>query len=431
MDFIQYIIRFLVGEDVSSEVINSIGYTCDEQEIPHYKLVIYSSHFFNDNIYGTELSIPRIPLKIFENIPILFGEPCLEKRGETCILHADLIASTYFLISRYEEIVRRNIRDNYGRFPGKESLPYKALFIDYPLVDKYGDLLRKLLRECGFNIPFLPQKINKTYLTHDVDSLTKFRHLRGFLGSFRHLFKDRSVVTNSFKANFSDLEKDPYYTFPFLFNCAKQLIKFDTTNIESIAFIKVRGELREDKPDISVGNKDFRRFLKLAKGNNVKLGLHASYEAGINPALIKKEKEKLEKVVGYVSYNRHHFLSSREPEDMEMLIKAGITDDFTMGYADVSGFRLGTSRAVKWINPKTKQLTNLILHPLTVMDVTLSNSCYMGLNETEAFDYVTKLIEETKTYNGDLCLLWHNTSVAEGLSYHKSLYKKLMDYLAK
>ena len=33
------------------------------------------------------------------------------------------------------------------------------------------------------------------------------------------------------------------------------------------------------------------------------------------------------------------------------MIRAGITDDFTMGYADIAGFRLGTCRSVRWINP--------------------------------------------------------------------------------
>ena len=40
---------------------------------------------------------------------------------------------------------------------------------------------------------------------------------------------------------------------------------------------------------------------------------------------------------------------------MVWLEKAGITDDFTIGYPDVAGFRLGTSRPVHWINPENKR----------------------------------------------------------------------------
>jgi hypothetical protein len=64
-----------------------------------------------------------------------------------------------------------------------------------------------------------------------------------------------------------------------------------------------------------------------------------------------------------------------------------------------------------------------------MMDGSLSDSRYMNLLENEAFDYVVKLINETEKHNGDLCLLWHNTSVAEGVSYHKKLYAELINYL--
>lgn len=429
MDFIQYIIHFLVGKDASLELINSIGYTADESKFSHYKFIIYPSSFFNENVYGTDRSLPRMPLEKWEEIPILYGKSLLEKRGEAYILYADIVASTYFLITRYEEIVRRNVRDRYGRFPGKESLPYKASFIDYPLIDKYGCLLRKLLIKCGLNVPNPPEELNKIYLTHDVDSLTKYRHLRGFLGSFKYFQKDNEIIKNSFKANIGGLEGDPYYTFPYLFDCAKKAGELISNEIESIIFIKTRGKRQEDRPNSNIKSRDFSRFLKLTKDNNVKIGLHASYEAGINPALIISEKNKLEQITGSVLYNRHHFLASLQPEDMEALIEAGITDDFTMGYADIAGFRLGTSKAVRWINPITKQLTSLTLHPITVMDITLSDGRYMGLNEQEAFEYVVKLIEETKNYNGDLCLLWHNTSIGNVNSYHRRLYNKIIDYL--
>ncbi len=42
---------------------------------------------------------------------------------------------------------------------------------------------------------------------------------------------------------------------------------------------------------------------------------------------------------------------------------AGITDDYTMGYADQVGFRLGTARPVRCIYPATRHLSRrLTLH---------------------------------------------------------------------
>lgn len=138
------------------------------------------------------------------------------------------------------------------------------------------------------------------------------------------------------------------------------------------------------------------------------------------------EKENLETILGeQVTWNRNHFLCSKEPADMEYLISAGITDDFTLGYADTIGFRLGTSRAVRWINPCTKQLTSLMLHPLTAMECTLEH--YMKLGEEEAFRVTCRMLETIREYNGEVVLLWHNTSVADSCkSYQRRIYERVL-----
>ena len=140
---INYIIRFLLGEELSPIIINQVGYTSNQEEFHKYKLVILPSPFFSNEIYGTPDSLPNLPLQIWEEAPILFGDPVVEQNNDTRILHADLIASTFFLISRYEETVRTDKRDIHGRFPGKESLPYRAGFIDSPLVGR----IRKITTE--------------------------------------------------------------------------------------------------------------------------------------------------------------------------------------------------------------------------------------------------------------------------------------------
>lgn len=79
--------------------------------------------------------------------------------------------------------------------------------------------------------------------------------------------------------------------------------------------------------------RNLQELLLFCKTEKVQIGLHTSYDAGKTPALISTEKELLERQTGKsVTYNRHHYLASREPEDMVWLEKAGITDDFTMGY---------------------------------------------------------------------------------------------------
>jgi hypothetical protein len=360
---------------------------------------------------------------------VLFGEPRTERKGGTLILHADIIAGTYFLISRYEEMIRRDVRDAHGRFIGKESLPFKAGFMHRPIVDEYGKLLRELLRKQGVDIQEPKAELRKIYLTHDVDIIARYRNVRGVLAA---LMKNRSELKTALKSFFGSIENDPWFTFEWILTQNFWLNKH-RNNAETIFFIKTKGgNYQEDKPNRNVEDDDYLLLYNYLKRNYVPIGLHASYEAGFFPQSIFSEKKLLERASGTtINCNRHHFLASREPEDMQALIIAEIFDDFTMAYADVAGFRLGTCRAVRWINPATKELTPLTLHPLTMMDGTLSDSRYMNLPENEAYNYAEKLIDETAKHNGDLCLLWHNTAVAENAGYHRKLYQKIIQYISK
>ncbi len=431
-EIIEYIIQFLLGGTASPEIIAKIGYTANNEDFHKYKLVIVPSSFFDKEVYGTGQSLPVLPLPIWEEVPLLFGEPLVEKTGETLILHADLIASTYFLISRYEEMVNHGCRDEHGRFPGKESLPYRAGFIDSPLVDEYGKLLRLQLSETCCEIPEPPKQIQKVYLTHDIDQISHYRNIRGFMGGLLRGIRWPKEGNRALRSFFSGLKFDPWYTLPWLFDLDNSVKKKLGKRCETIAFIKIGGGFRkEDKPIILPHHPDFQSLLKLCRDAKIIIGLHTSYEAGIYPKKVTDEKKSLERFSKRkIYYNRHHYLDTREPGDMQALIEARITDDFTMGYADVAGFRLGTCRAVKWINPNTQQLTSLVLHPLTIMDVSLSDSRYMYLNAHQANEYCIKLINMVESWNGELVLLWHNTSVEKTTrSYHRQLYENIIEHL--
>lgn len=427
---IYYIIRFLLGVDRAGAYSSLIGYTSDVRLFHKYKVVIVPSGFFQSSVYGTPESLPQLPLKEIEGVPLLFGIPKEEYFEETWVIYADIIASSYFLLSRYEEIQKRDIRDKHGRFPGKESLPYKAGFIHRPIVEEYGKLLRHWLRKACVRIPEPQPELQKIWLTHDVDAPFFCRSLRNIC---RETLKGIGF-RKALKLYQGPLEKDPYYTFPWMLEQDSLVKNRFGDRCHILFFLKAGGRHANDKPHYQVRSHDIQKLLHLFKKNKALLGLHSSYEAGIYPDLIPEEKMRLEHdwKLENIHLNRHHYLASREPEDLTKLIRAGITDDFTMGYADVSGFRLGTCRPVKWINPMTRQLTSLTLHPLSVMDCTLSESQYMGLSPDEAYQYCAELVREIRQHRGEIVWLWHNTSFAGTESdYHKKLYVRLLNLLKR
>ena len=438
---IDYIIQFLLRDEHSA---HHVGYCKNKTQWSKYKIVIVPSNFFDIDIYGTPQSMPSLPLHEIEGIPFLYGSPKIEKIGNTIICYADLIASTYFLISRYEEYIHPNTnRDSHGRYIGKLSIPAKANFIHRPIIEEYGNLLRKLLSTNFSDTPEhtqksnnsnqihfspIPEKFNHIYLTHDVDSITNYRRLRGFLGgTFRAIFKRTDSIFTILKS-LINIKNDPAYTFPWILQ-QDNLLPIAT----QIYFIKATHKaLGFDRPAYNLIGKNLKYLIKeiLRSSPNAIFGLHSSYQSGTTPDIIPDELQRLQNVIKYQHINtaRHHYLRSLHPKDMEYLIDAHITDDFTMGYADIAGFRLGTCRAVKFINPSTQQLTPLTLHPLTIMDCTLSDEKYMDLNYNEALTYTKNLIDQTKKYNGDICLLWHNTRFSDH-SYHRTLYSEIIKYL--
>ena len=235
-------------------------------------------------------------------------------------------------------------------------------------------------------------------MTHDIDAISQYRHLRGALGGLRR-GEGKAVW-----AALRDIHQDPLYTFPWILEQDRQVKK-----AEPIYFVKRTRGRGYDYPQYCLHGRDWRRLKHMLRHNNVYLGVHGSYYGSI-PA------------IEYSKMYRAHYLRC-SIEQLQRLADAGYTDDFTMGFADQAGFRLQTCRAVRWINPKTMQLTNLTLHPLIVMDTTLSK--YMHLTEDEAYFLCERLIAKVKLHHGDLCLLWHNNNFASE-SYHRALYPKIL-----
>ncbi|RLD38049.1 MAG: hypothetical protein DRI83_03010 [Bacteroidetes bacterium] len=107
------------------------------------------------------------------------------------------------------------------------------------------------------------------------------------------------------------------------------------------------------------------------------------------------------------------------PETYESLIEAGITDDYSMGYASMSGFRAGIANPFRFYNLKEEEETSLLIHPFMFMDTTLSD--YMKLDPSEYKDAVLPLIDAVKSVSGELIGIWHNYALEDDENKHKSL----------
>lgn len=408
---IDYILEFLVGKELSRFV------SYDQSE--GTSIVIIPSGWFD------KPQMPLVPVPIFQGMPILFGEPKMEERGGRLLVYADFVASAYFLMSRYEELLNP-ARDEHGRFPGKESVPYKNGFIDRPVVDEYGRWLRNLVRQ-RFGLDANPETkgISKLWLTHDVDMPFETRGLKGRLRDVASNLVRRHKLSAAPIIDYWTGQSNPC-TFPWLLEFDNSI---SSSNVETVYFILARKN-GDSRDNWYLDDNRWPGLLAQFRKYGVTLGIHTSYAAGGKMDTVAEDVRTLTERLGLpLCFNRHHFLRMTDPSDFRYLEQAGITDDFSVGYADVAGFRVGTCRPYRWIDPRTGVLCNLMIHPMTIMECTLDNPSYMGMQYDEALEYVKKLISRVAEFGGECVLLWHNTSLmpVRG-NWQRSLYLESVSF---
>lgn len=427
-----YIISFLLREEemVESKLSPLVGYTRDPEAMKHYRIVIYPSSFFDVGSYATQKSYPPLNPPAWRGTPLLFGEPREEQLGQDgpLVIYADIVASTFFLISRYEEMVRRDVRDAYHRFPGKESYPFRAGFIHRPIVEEYGAILREIILQMGLGTALPSKGIEQINLTHDVDQPYEYHGLRSFL---RATIRERKPLKEAYRLAFRNVLQDRFWTFPRFLEWNKEVATHYPERCHTILFYKTPGKNAIDRPNYRMHKKPMLQLRELAQRYGVKSGWHIPTSWQMNPQAMADELAQLEDDLGNsVTLSRYHYLLAGEFENSTDLLQAGIKHDYTMGYADVAGFRLGTCRPVRMILPNRGEITSLVLHPLTLMEVTLMRENYMGLSEEQALAYTKGLIDEVAKHNGELSLLFHNESLSREVSpEYLHLYRETLRYL--
>jgi hypothetical protein len=418
---VKYLFDFLAGFPVTE--LGFIYYS-KSQELPECVKIVIIPVFKNLEIP----EIPNIPFHEIEGTPILFGTPKIERENGRLIIYADIIAATFFLLSRYEEILKPDCRDQHGRFCAKDSIIFQQGYGNRPLVDEYGVLLRKWLREAGVAMPPEKQGFNKIYLTHDVDVPFRFERFNVVCKQYIKNMLNYNYCKSPFRKYINECYDD-FYTFPAIIGHDRDFReKLPHIPVESIYFLISAGSLFNKKYYNFTSRKTARLMWALDE-SGAALGLHVSYEAGVDPRRISDETMRLAKrLKNYNGFSRHHYLQWREPEDVVYMEQAGITDDFTLSYADAVGFRVGTCRPYRFINPRTKSLTNVVIHPLEIMECTLNREIYMNLDYEQAFETCKKIVGQVYKHRGELVLLWHNTEFL-GLNYQEKLYRNVLDYI--
>jgi len=175
-------------------------------------------------------------------------------------------------------------------------------------------------------------------------------------------------------------------------------------------------------------------FARRAVAGGHRLGLHYAYESGNDQGALSEEIERIRRFLGDVAQAsagldaRGHYLRMTTPDTWNCLADAGVSDDWTLGFAEAAGFRAGTAKAYRPIDLRTGRIIPIVVHPLIAMDVTLMSPRYSGLTHDQSVDRVLSIWDAMRPTGGDFVLLWHNDSLIT--AGEKAAFRKLLKRFA-
>lgn len=342
--------------------------------------------------------------------------------GKSAALPFDVFGASFYLVTRYEEYLP-HIRDNHDRFIAEESLAFKNNFLDKPIVNQWITWLKNMLEERFPELEFSEKKYS-FISTLDIDNAYAYRE-KGFTRSVGGYLKSLSTF------NFTEivertrvlmgLEKDPYDTYAFQLEIIKKY------NLKAIFFFLL-GDYGINDKNLPIESKNFQSLIKTL-GDYAQVGIHPSYGSNKSKEQLKKEVERLSKVLHRdVTNSRQHFLKLTLPETYRNLIDLDITDDYTMGFASQVGFRASICTPFNFYDLDMEVETKLKIHPFAIMEGTLKY--YMKVYPEDAMAKIKPLIDEVKAVNGQFISLWHNDTLNDRKLWTgwKNVYEEMVEY---
>ena len=342
--------------------------------------------------------------------------------SEDSVLPFDAFSAIFFLVSRYEEYLPF-VKDIHGRFTARLSLSNQLGILEKPMVNIWVLEIKKIIGERYPHFVF-PKKKFRFVPTYDIDSAWAYRQK----GLFRSL-GGYYLALQSF--NFSEVrlrtrvllgkEKDPFDTYDL------QMSYTQKYHLYPIYFILFGYYGTFDK-NINPRNRKFRLLVKWL-ADYAEIGIHPSYQTMDNPEFLKEELFQLEDLLKKdITRSRQHFLRFSLPETYENLIENDITDDYSMGYAALPGFRAGICDTYRFYDLTLDVETKLRIHPFAVMDGTLKD--YMKLTPADAIAKIRQLVDEVRKVNGTFISLWHNESLSDKKRWRgwRAVYENLLEF---
>ncbi|MBL0336375.1 MAG: polysaccharide deacetylase family protein [Chitinophagaceae bacterium] len=337
----------------------------------------------------------------------------------------DIFSVIFYLLSRYEEYLPHT-KDIYGRYAHVNSLAFKEGFLDQPLVNQWMKIFARAL-EAKFPDLKLRKPLFSFIPTYDIDEAWAFKHktwtrsaggaLRDLItGHWKRLARRRRVLNNKEAdpydavAWMDDLHRPSELKPRYFFLVAEQNGKYDKNELPSETAMQTIIQHHAEKYAV---------------------GLHPSWQSGDDSSLLPAEKARLEKISGLkITASRQHYIRFSMPESFRRLLEAGMTEDYSMGYGSINGFRASVASPFFWFDLEKNAETHLQLFPFCYMD---ANSYYeQGQDAAGAYTEMKNYYEKVKAVDGLFISIWHNTFLGTEKRFEgwKEAYRTLFNSIS-
>ncbi len=336
----------------------------------------------------------------------------------------DLFAASFYLLSRYEEYLPHE-SDHYGRYAHTNSVAYNEDFLRLPLVNlwllEFETILASRFPQLTPNIQHSKFRFLPTY---DIDIAYSYRYQplwKNIGGFFRDLLLGKMDNVMERGNVYSGRQKDPFDTFSWL---DELHAKYKLQPAYFFLTIIRRGQYDKNLPASSIALQQL--YNRLA--SIYVTGLHPSWQSGTDEELLEMEKQALQKIVQHTIFiSRNHYLRFTLPHTYRRLIAANITDDHSMAYGTVNGFRASYALPYRWYDLGRESVTGLVIHPFCFME---ANSFFeQGYSAAQAREEIQYYHDIVKKVNGEFITLFHNHFLTEqpGWLPWRKMYEDFLD----
>lgn len=331
------------------------------------------------------------------SLPIIFGEDYLSITQSTINCGADIFASSFFLLTRWEESVLPKC-EKVNSFIISSDL-YKR-----PIVNEYVECLWKMLSYLGIQQERKKRNFNFKLL-HNVLHLKRWRSASELVSSlFRDLFSYKSwnyVFKDILSYSNVQFRKrtDPFDSFEDIMSMSE---KWGVTSQFNFMMQK------KVSLDCSYDLKNAQDIANKIKNRGHKIGVLGSHPSYNQSLLLKEEKNIFEQNLS-LEAERISLpgLQFENPTTWQLASDLGYKEISSAALPNLWGFSSGTCYSYSVFNIHTRKKLNLKESPLIIHDQYLENNLSL-LTVSKTIERIERLKNLVRQYSGDLVVSWQN-----------------------